>query len=80
MFPIEIRSTLLGNIAFGVAICHMIIIQVYDSAFKRFGSSSPFLVAALIDVVMILFVLYWSKIGLIGPNIEPNDTNFKGSN
>lgn len=65
MFPVEIRSTLLGNISFGVAVCLLIMILVYDYVFHTFGSSSPFLVAACIDVFLLLAVFFLSGYGLI---------------
>lgn len=70
MFPVEIRSTLLGNISFGIALCTMIMIQVYDFAFHSLGSSSPFIIAAIIDVAMMILIFVFDSKGLIESQFE----------
>ena len=65
MFPVEVRSTLLGNISFGLSVVLLIMVQVYNFAFKKFGSSSPFLIAAFIDILLFVSVFVLSNFGLI---------------
>ena len=73
MFPIEIRSTLLGNIAIGTALAQLGIIQGYDFSFNKLGSSSPFLVGAVIDFLLFLSILVLFAIGLIENKFETKE-------
>ena len=61
----QIRSTLIGNVAVGAALLQLAMIQVYDETFKRLGSSYPFFVIAVIDGVLLVTVLLLGSCGLI---------------
>ena len=65
IFPIEIRSTLLGNISVGQAVFQLIIIQAYDYSSNRFGSSAPFMVASGIDFLLLISIFVLGACGLI---------------
>lgn len=65
MFPMEIRSTLIGNISVGTSLCQLAIIQAYNMVYHSMGSTAPFLVSAIINVVLLISLVIMASCGFI---------------
>jgi len=65
MIPKEIRTTILANLSLSTSLAELGMVQILYFAFKTFGTSFPFLVAALFDLITLLAILLLNACSLI---------------